>query len=283
MEARGKLAPSLRTSPLRTVNISAPESVAPWSRAYGMETSSQKPVISPVPDGLSCAKSSQNLVDVASILRDQSPFFPSDLQCRAMPKWKRSLDLFLVVVITPVLIPVMLSIACMIKLSSQGPVFFCQRRLGYAGKHFTIYKFRTLKPEEYCATRSHRAYVAELIDSNQPAAKPDISKRLILGGKFLRDASLDELPQLFNVFEGTMSIVGPRPDVLEWEDYKPAHRRRFEVTPGITGLWQVSGKNRLTFEEMIQLDIRYAETLSLRLDLWILWKTLAVIFRRGNK
>jgi lipopolysaccharide/colanic/teichoic acid biosynthesis glycosyltransferase len=211
------------------------------------------------------------------------PLVPQGLACKETPFWKRSLDLLMVTALSPVLIPIMLLIACHIKCVSKGPIFFCQRRLGYGGKHFTILKFRTLKPEEYCVTSNHRAYVAELINSDQPAAKPDISQRLIRGGRFLRDSSLDELPQLFNVLYGDMSIVGPRPDVLEWEDYKPWQRRRFEVTPGITGLWQVSGKNRLTFEEMIRLDIRYAETRSWQLDLWILWKTIAVVFRRGNK
>lgn len=119
--------------------------------------------------------------------------------------------------------------------------------------------------------------------NDAPAAKPDISSRLILGGSFLRLASLDELPQLFNVLLGDMTIVGPRPDVLQWEDYEPWQHRRFEVVPGITGLWQVSGKNRLSFDEMIRLDIQYAEKRSFPLDVWILWKTLAVIFRCGNK
>lgn len=211
------------------------------------------------------------------------PLVPQSLACKETPLWKRSLDLLMVAALSPVLMPIMLLIACHIKCVSHGPIFFCQRRLGYGGRHFTILKFRTLKPEEYCVTSNHRAYVADLIDSDQPAAKPDISQRLIRGGRFLRDTSLDELPQLFNVFYGDMSIVGPRPDVLEWEDYKPWQLRRFEVAPGITGLWQVSGKNRLTFEEMIRLDIRYAETRSWQLDLWILWKTIAVVFRRGNK
>jgi lipopolysaccharide/colanic/teichoic acid biosynthesis glycosyltransferase len=206
------------------------------------------------------------------------------LVCRATPLWKRVLDLLIIAALSPILLPIMAAIACHIKLTSKGPVLFCQRRLGFGGKHFTIFKFRTLKPEtEYCVTTNHRSYVAELVDSDQPAAKPDISRRLIRGGRFLRDASLDELPQLFNVLLGDMSVVGPRPDVLEWDDYKAWQLRRFEVAPGITGLWQVSGKNRLTFEEMVRLDIRYAETRSFQLDMWILWKTLAVVFGRGNK
>lgn len=248
-----------------------------------METIPNNSQITPNPAIASCAAAGAEASCTPVPLESLQPATSANLQCRVMPLWKRLLDLLMVAALSPVLMPIMFIIACHIKLTSKGPVFFCQRRLGYGGKHFTILKFRTLKPEDYCVTSNHRAYVADLIDSDKPAAKPDISKRLIPGGRFLRDASLDELPQLFNVLMGDMSIVGPRPDVLEWEDYKPWQRCRFEVTPGITGLWQVSGKNRLTFDEMIRLDIRYAETRSLRLDLWILWKTLAVVFRRGNK
>ncbi|MBN8601540.1 MAG: sugar transferase [Planctomycetes bacterium] len=248
-----------------------------------METLPNSKIASTSVDGLSSAVGSVESLATAANPRNDFPAVPTDLNCRRTPIWKRILDLLIVAAISPILLPVMFLIACHIKLSSKGPVLFCQRRLGYGGKHFTILKFRTLKPEEYCVTSNHRAYVADLIDSDKPAAKPDISKRLIPGGKFLRDASLDELPQLFNVLLGDMSIVGPRPDVLEWEDYKAWQCRRFEVAPGITGLWQVSGKNRLTFDEMIRLDIQYVETRSIKLDFWILWKTLAVVLGRGNK
>ena len=108
-------------------------------------------------------------------------------------------------------------------------------------------------------------------------AKPDFGDRLIPGGAFLRAHALDELPQLFNVLLGTMSLVGPRPEVLDWDDYPPRQRRRLEATPGMTGLWQVSGKNKLSFTEMVDLDLKYIQQRTLWLDLWILFKTAAVV------
>lgn len=232
---------------------------------------------------MACSYLPSKIATLPESLNAEPPKTPADLRCRGTPIWKRSLDLLIIAALSPFLLPIMFLIACFIKCVSKGPVLFCQQRLGYGGKYFKIFKFRTLKPEEYCVTKHHRQYVTQLIGNDAPAAKPDISSRLILGGSFLRLASLDELPQLFNVLLGDMTIVGPRPDVLQWEDYEPWQHRRFEVVPGITGLWQVSGKNRLSFDEMIRLDIQYAEKRSFPLDVWILWKTLAVIFRCGNK
>jgi len=234
-------------------------------------------------DDMACGSLPPKIATIQESFNAEFPRTSADLKCRATPIWKRSLDLLIIAMLSPLLLPMMLLIACFIKCFSKGPVFFCQQRLGYGGQFFKIFKFRTLKPEEYCVTSHHRQYVTQLMGSDAAAAKPDIRNRLILGGSFLRLASLDELPQLFNVLRGDMTIVGPRPDVLQWEDYKPWQRRRFEVTPGITGLWQVSGKNRLSFDEMIRLDIQYTEKRSLQLDLWILWKTLAVVFRFSNK
>lgn len=152
------------------------------------------------------------------------------------------------------------------------------------GKYFVIYKFRTLhQANSIDATQEHRQFVAELANSDAVAAKPDLSSRLIPWGGFLRSSSLDELPQLINVIRGEMSLIGPRPDVLDWQDYPEWQLRRFEVTPGITGLWQVSGKNRLTFRQMVELDIRYIERRSIWLDMWILVKTVKLILNKGNK
>jgi len=117
---------------------------------------------------------------------------------------------------------------------------------------------------------------------NQIIEKPNLAGRLIPGGKFLRSWSLDELPQLFNIIRGEMSLIGPRPDVLQWHDYEEWQLKRFETLPGITGLWQVSGKNRLTFGQMIELDIEYVENQSLRLDFWIMLKTTRVLLFRDN-
>ena len=203
------------------------------------------------------------------------------LQSRPIPVWKRTIDLIASLFLIVVLSPLLLVIAIIIKLGSRGPVLFKQKRLGYAGKEFVIYKFRTLKP---CsdATQKHRKYVSELMNSNGAAIKPDLHERLIPGGGWLRRLSLDELPQLINIIKGEMSLIGPRPDVLIWEDYEPYQLKRFEVQPGVTGLWQVSGKNRLSFNQMIEKDFEYISKRSIRLDLLITIKTFLMLFRRDN-
>ena len=119
----------------------------------------------------------------------------------------------------------------------------------------------------------HLEYVRELCRSNQPLQKLDVRNQLIPGGALLRDLGIDELPQLVNVLFGDMSLVGPRPDVVPLHDYAPENRKRFRVLPGITGLWQVSGKNETTFEEMVRLDEDYVERQSVLLDLKILFST----------
>ncbi len=231
----------------------------------------------PIADGL---LTNANAMDAA--INYATPTIP--LRIRRIPWWKRAMDIGISLLLLPFLLPLMTLIAIYIKLVSKGPVLFWQQRLGYGTQSFTILKFRTMhQSDNTSATDEHRRYVAELVGKNSPAIKPDIAKRLIPGARFLRDSSLDELPQIFNVLVGSMSLVGPRPDVLEASDYTPKQLRRFEVYPGITGLWQVSGKNKLTFDQMIDLDIHYVDHLSMRLDIWILYKTIAVVLRRGNK
>jgi lipopolysaccharide/colanic/teichoic acid biosynthesis glycosyltransferase len=149
------------------------------------------------------------------------------------------------------------------------------------GEDFTIYKFRTLQACD-SATADHRLFVAQLSASDGVLTKPDLTKRLIPGGGFLRRTSLDELPQLWNILVGNMSLIGPRPDVLGWEDYQPHQLRRFEVVPGVTGWWQVSGKNRLTFEQMIAKDLEYVDRRSPLLDLKILLLTVKFLLQRDN-
>jgi lipopolysaccharide/colanic/teichoic acid biosynthesis glycosyltransferase len=138
-----------------------------------------------------------------------------------------------------------------------------------------MWKFRTMKVET--DPLKHARHVASLARSAAPLKKLDTPAQLIPGGALIRAMGLDELPQLFNVLRGEMSLVGPRPDVLELDEYTPQQRRRFEVVPGITGLWQVSGKNQLTFDEMLRLDATYVERRSFWLDLLILAKTIPVI------
>ncbi len=177
-------------------------------------------------------------------------------------------------------LPLLVMIAIYIKWVSRGPVLFIQERIGAGARRFRMFKFRTM--HEVQPSQTHRAYIASLIHSDAPAHKPDYSSRLIRGGATLRGLSLDELPQLFNVLLGDMSLIGPRPEVLQLEDYEAWQLRRFEVLPGISGLWQVSGKNRLTFDQMIRLDIQYVDELSLALDMKIAFKTLGVILHRSN-
>ncbi len=170
---------------------------------------------------------------------------------------------------------------CLVKLASPGPAFYRQRRVGYRGKQFMIFKFRTMRVN--AETRTHEEYLEQLIVNDAPMTKLDaLDPRLIPGGRFLRAAGLDELPQIFNVIRGEMSLVGPRPcTVIEFQSYRPEQRERVNAPPGITGFWQVNGKNKTTFKEMIAMDIFYAKNMSLSLDLAIIWKTISVIVRQA--
>jgi lipopolysaccharide/colanic/teichoic acid biosynthesis glycosyltransferase len=174
--------------------------------------------------------------------------------------------------------PLFLMLTIYIKVVSPGPVFFKQKRVGYRASPFTFLKFRTM-----CANNDpscHQAHLKELINTDQPMEKLDNGRdpRIIPGGRILRKACIDEFPQLVNVLKGEMSLVGPRPCLpYEAEEYLRWHSHRFDVLPGLTGLWQVSGKNKLTFKQMIRLDISYCQKLSLWLDLKILLLTLPAI------
>jgi len=164
-------------------------------------------------------------------------------------------------------------------IASPGPVFFRQERVGYRGRRFYLYKFRTMHVS--ADTTTHQMHFAELVRSKQPMHKLDRGgdSRLIPGGWLLRASGLDELPQIINVLRGEMSLVGPRPCIpYEYSQYSPTQRQRFATAPGLTGLWQVSGKNRTTFDEMIQFDITYAQRRSLGLDLLIILRTPGAIW-----
>lgn len=196
-----------------------------------------------------------------------------------LPLWKRALDVAVILLALPAVLLIGGGVALLVLCGSPGPVFFRQRRVGYKGREFTCYKFRTMRVN--AETTSHKGHTTRLIkDQQTPMTKLDAVKdpRVIPFGSILRATGLDELPQLLNVLRGEMSIVGPRPCVLyEYELYESWQRRRFNAIPGLTGLWQVSGKNRTTFNEMIRLDIEYAERKSLWLDLKIIAKTLPAL------
>jgi lipopolysaccharide/colanic/teichoic acid biosynthesis glycosyltransferase len=195
-----------------------------------------------------------------------------------IPAWKRTLDVTCVLVSLPFLIPVGLVLAAFIKIVSPGPALFRQRRVGYYGKPFMCLKFRTMKVNSDDTV--HQLHLKELMTANRPTRKLDCGgdSRLIRGGLLLRSLGVDELPQLFNVLSGDMSLVGPRPCTpYEFDLLSPRHKRRCGAPPGLTGLWQVSGKNRTTFEEMINLDLHYVERKSLWLDLKIMTTTPVAI------
>lgn len=196
----------------------------------------------------------------------------------SFPFWKRAIDVLAGLVALPVLAPLMLVMMAVTKLWSPGPILFRQERVGFKGRRFTCYKFRTMKVN--ASTSSHQQHCRDLIASNRPMVKLDSQgdPRLIPGGWFLRASGLDELPQMLNVLLGDMSLIGPRPCIpFEYEMYQPWQRERFNTLPGLTGLWQVSGKNKTTFDEMIRLDIKYAREKNLGLDLKIVFKTLPAL------
>jgi exopolysaccharide biosynthesis polyprenyl glycosylphosphotransferase len=194
---------------------------------------------------------------------------------------KRTFDLVVSALAILLLLPLWLLIALLIKLDSKGPVFYTQERVGMDGRLFLLYKFRTMRAG--ADSQLHREYQKAFIEGRAEANLGNDSKptykllsdpRITRVGKLLRRTSLDEVPQLFNVLSGDMSVVGPRPPIpYEVEAYELWHRKRLDMKPGVTGLWQVSGRNRLPFEEMVRLDLFYIENWSLLLDLKIILRT----------
>jgi exopolysaccharide production protein ExoY len=197
----------------------------------------------------------------------------------ALPPWKRLLDLTCCVLTLPFIGLAGLLVAAWVSLSSPGPWLYTQERVGLKGRRFRLYKFRTMRVDADAAP--HRDHFAALLRGNRPMTKLDSDRdpRLIRGGWLLRASGLDELPQILNVLRGEMSLVGPRPCIpYEYDHYSPWHRRRLDALPGLTGLWQVSGKNRTTFDEMVRLDVAYSQTKSFRLDLYIIAKTVPALW-----
>ncbi len=198
---------------------------------------------------------------------------------------RRALDVSIAGTVLLLLVPVIVLAALAVRASSPGPVLFRQRRLGRHMRPFTVLKFRTMRADADSAV--HREYVRQLIGTqpeeqrNEGLFKLAVDDRITGVGRFLRSWSLDEVPQLWNVLRGEMSLVGPRPVIeYEVEQYPDWYLRRFAVKPGLTGLWQVSGRNELSYEDMVRFDIEYAERRSLWLDLRILARTAVVVMRR---
>ena len=200
---------------------------------------------------------------------------------------KRISDILIAAFTLALFSPFWLLIALLIKFDSKGPVFYAQERVGMDGRIFVVYKFRTMRMD--ADSEIHREYQRKFIaghaeanvgDAHRPAYKLRDDPRITRVGRMLRRLSLDEIPQLFNVLRGDMSIVGPRPPIpYEVEAYELRHRKRLDMKPGLTGLWQVSGRNRLPFEEMVKLDLFYIENWSLLFDLKIILRTVLVMMR----
>jgi len=206
---------------------------------------------------------------------------------------KRVLDVIGSIMFISASLPILIFISILVKLSSKGPVLFKQERLGYNGKPFIFYKFRSMKIN--ATEKAHKEYVHKFIngdykevnggDESEPFYKLTGDERITRVGKFLRISSLDELPQFLNVLKGDMSLIGPRPAIpYEIEAYKTWHfKRLLQIRPGITGYWQVSGRNRTTFDEMVKMDVYYAENVSFGLDIKILFKTVGEVLSFSAK
>jgi lipopolysaccharide/colanic/teichoic acid biosynthesis glycosyltransferase len=209
------------------------------------------------------------------------------------PRWKRTLDVAVILLMLPLVAPMAIGIGVLIALVSPGPILFRQERVGLLRRRFMCLKFRTMHVD--AETSSHQGHLKQLMSSNAPMLKLDArgDSRIIPFGIILRSTGLDELPQFINVLVGDMSLVGPRPCLpYESEQYQSWQLERFETLPGLTGLWQVSGKNKTTFNQMMELDIRYAREKTLWLDLLIIVKTPFVMIgqvlelklrKRGSK
>jgi lipopolysaccharide/colanic/teichoic acid biosynthesis glycosyltransferase len=198
---------------------------------------------------------------------------------RPLPPWKRAVDVLGAVVGLVFVAPLLLVLAAFIKLESTGPVLFRQRRAGQGGRPFTIYKLRTMTAD----AEEQKGSLLALNEQDGPAFKIKADPRVTRFGRWLRTTSLDELPQLWNVLKGEMSLVGPRPlpcnesaACLSWQ------RRRLDVTPGLTCIWQVRGRSRVSFDEWMRMDLQYVDSLSPARDLHLLLATVGAVVRRAG-
>jgi len=191
---------------------------------------------------------------------------------------KRALDLAVCLVLLPLVLPLIVTCGMLVKLESRGPMFFVQWRTGKGGRRFRMYKLRTMVAN---AEELKQKYL-HLNEQTGPDFKIKNDPRITRIGRFLRKTSLDELPQIFNVLLGQMSLVGPRPTSFGAETYELWHTERLEVKPGITGLWQISGRSDLDFDERLRLDIAYIERRSFWYDLYIILMTVPALFIQRN-
>lgn len=198
-----------------------------------------------------------------------------------MPLWKRAIDVSGALCLVVVFSPVFLLAAVLVKLSSPGPVFFVQLRAGLGGKPFPIFKFRTMR----VGADAEKAMLRQFSEQDGPAFKLTNDPRVTRFGQVLRSTSIDELPQLLNVLKGEMSLVGPRPlPIEESDECEVWHRRRLDVTPGITCIWQVRGRSSVTFSEWVRMDLEYIGSVSLAQDVKLLLQTVpSVLLSKGAR
>jgi lipopolysaccharide/colanic/teichoic acid biosynthesis glycosyltransferase len=203
---------------------------------------------------------------------------PSVVRYRRAGGVKRAMDLGITLAVMPFLLPILGLTALAVRLDSPGPIFFRQQRTGRHGVRFGMYKFRTMveNAEELKASLQHLNILPP------PDFKIIDDPRITRVGKFLRKTSLDELPQILNVLRGEMSLVGPRPTSFAASTYQLWHGERLEVTPGITGLWQVYGRNESTFDERLRFDVEYIQRQSVWLDIKIMAATVGSVVHRSG-
>lgn len=215
----------------------------------------------------------------APSLGDEPPSEVETLLFAGVPRWKRSMDVLLATLGLAALTPLLILIATGIEIVSPGPVLFKQKRIGHLGQPYTCWKFRSMLA--HADEAQHIDHMRHLLHSNVPMTKLEDTNsdaRLIPMGRFFRASGLDELPQLFNVLCGQMSLVGPRPCLpYEFCEFSQWQRDRCTTPPGLTGLWQVSGKNKTTFEQMMRFDVQYAKHRSLAMDLRLILSTPVVV------
>ncbi len=215
-----------------------------------------------------------------SVLRLHSAGDVAGLLVRPLPTWKRLIDITVGCVGLLLAMPVMVAVSLAIKASGPGPILFKQKRSGLGGKPFTIYKFRTMVVD----AEAKKAQLRSKSEQDGPAFKIKHDPRITRVGRILRETSLDEIPQLINVLKGDMSLVGPRPLPVEESNLCASwHRRRLDVTPGLTCIWQIHGRSSVTFAEWIRMDRRYIRALSIWQDIKLILLTVpSVLARRGR-